>query len=291
MAIGAGKGGIGGTGRGWSGSGNESRSAAAHAGANVGRSPGGDMGGGGGGRGRGGTSSNSRGPDSLTGIGRRQSAVDSFTSSVKGAFKGLAQGIADVTQSIGEKLGYGYDREPTFTGSQDLGKLEAHIEAQKEKGDQLAQRDQAINTVTSPIGLNTFTSPASGLLSNTLSPTAKMSYDSTEEKGLSPTTKAVTNTVVQGLLKGVPAPGVATLTNALSYAMMMSNSEENTEKNNISPQENRRHNAISAFTGSGRSGSQNLSSINNNQPNPLTWEPASYGFGDYGSHTRGLLKS
>ncbi len=92
MAVGAGKGGIGGSGRGWSGSGNESRSAAAHAGANVGRSSGGgDRGGGN--RSGSNTSTNTRGPDSVNGANRRQSAVDSFTNSVKGAMKGFANSL------------------------------------------------------------------------------------------------------------------------------------------------------------------------------------------------------
>ncbi len=239
------------------------------------------------------TSTNTRGPDSVNGANRRQSAISSFSQTISDTFKGLTEGIADIGQDLGEKLGYGHDPEPTFKGSQDLSKLNTHTQEQMKKGEDLARRDQAINTVASLSGYNSVTNAISGLLSNTLSPTAKMGYDETEEKGLSTLTKTGINTITRGLLKGIPAPGISTLTNAASYAMM-SSPEENTEQTNTSPQENRRRNAINAFSGSGsgRSGSRNISSYTtNNQPNPLTWEPATYGFGNYGSHTRGLLKS
>lgn len=163
MAVGAGKGGIGGSGVGWGGSGNQSRSDAAHAGANVGRSSVGGRGGDGGRSGRG-TSSNSRGPDSVAGIGRRQSAISSFTSGIKSGFKGLTNTLSGWGQDIGKQLGYGYDPAPTFTGSTDLGKLEAHTQSQIEKGEKLARRDQAINTAASVVGANPITGIGSSLM-------------------------------------------------------------------------------------------------------------------------------
>lgn len=284
-------GGIGGSGVGWSGSGAQSRSDAAHAGADFGGQPG-TVGGGGrsSGRGSGSASSGStaRGPDTTVGIGRRSSAMSAFGrigQAVSDAWGGLTQGIADVGQSVGESLGYGYDKAPTFTGSQDLAALNAHTQAQMEKGESLAQRDQAVNTVASPVGLNTLTSTATNALSNTLSPTAQMSYDATQEKGLGSLAKTGINTAAA--FKGIPNPVTATLTNAISYKLM-TDQDEATQATKSS----RRSNAVAAFNpGRGSSGSQ-ISPALASQPqvaNNPSWEPASYGLGDYGSHVKGLL--
>ena len=284
-------GGIGGSGVGWSGSGAQSRSDAAHAGADFGGQPG-TVGGGGrsNGQGSGSTSSGStaRGPDTTVGIGRRSSAMSAFGrfgQAVSDAWGGLTQGIADVSQSVGESLGYGYDKAPTFTGSQDLAALNAHTQAQMEKGESLAQRDQAVNTVASPVGLNTLTSTATNALSSTLSPTAQKSYDATQEKGLGSLAKTGINTVAA--LKGIPNPVTATLTNALNYGMMMGEGEASE-----ATKSSRRSNAVAAFNpGNGSSGSHISPSLANppKTANNPSWEPASYGFGDYGSHVKGLL--
>ena len=226
------------------------------------------------------------------GAGRRSSSVSAFGrigQSISDAWGGLTQGIADVGQSVGESLGYGYDKAPTFTGSQDIAAINAHTEAQREKGESLAQRDQAVNTVANLASVNPTMAPvsvgtqvATNALSETLSPSAKQSYDATKEKGLGSLAKTGINRAATGLL-GLPSVAVSTGVDIASLAMM-------TDQDQVSS--SRRSNAISSFTpGNGSTGSR-VTSTSSSQPqttNNWMWEPASYGVGDYGSHVKGLL--
>ena len=253
-----------------------------------------------GGSSRSGSSSSTRGPGSTVGAGRRSDALGAFgavsrgfTSAVSGlssAFGGLAQGLSDIGQDVGEALGYGYDKAPTFTGSQDLAALNAYTKAQVEKGESKAQRDQVINTAANLAATNPATAPLSAVskiatsaFSQTLSPTAKQSYDATMEKGLSSLAKTGISKAATGLL-GVPGALATTGVDVASLAMMTDREQ--------SRQRSRRSDAVSAFTQGSKNSSSIASSTPSQQPqmtNSLTWEPASYGFGNYGSHIKGLL--
>ena len=288
--------GIGGSGVGWSGSGNESRNEAAHQGADFGGRPG-TVGGGGrstGGSGQGVT----RGLASEVGAKRRSSALSAFGrfgEAVTDVFGGLTQGIADVGESIGESLGYGREKAPTFTGGHDYQATLDHAQAQREKGEALAMRDQGINTVSNLTALNPTTAPLGigvklgiNALSNTLTGSKKQGYEESMERGLSPIAKTGITRAATGLT-GVPGAVVSGGVDAISMAMM-SNPDQAKQRTRNS----RRSNAIAAFSpGNGSSGSR-VASAPSSQPQTTRnwmWEPASYGVGDYGSHVRGLLLS
>ena len=279
-----GKGGIGGSGVGWQGSGSESRNQAAHRGADFGGRRGTV---GGGGHSPGGVNQNSRGPTEK-GAARRAAALSAFDRT-KQTVSSVLDGLAEIGSEIGEKtadvFGYEYDPEPTFKGSQDVGELNAHIEAQKEKGRSLAVRDQTINTVASVGGLNVATDLATNAMSQNLSETAKMQYDDTKAKGLGSLSRMGVG-LATGLLK-TPTPIVSTVTNAVSLAKMT----EQTKPDRV--QASRRSRAIATFSPT-RGSSSSQSALASRPPQSTSnwmWEPASYGVGEYGSHVQGLLRS
>lgn len=286
---GGGRGGIGGSGEGWSGSGNESRESAANAGADVGRNSGGGGRGGEGG-GRGGGSNNNRGLNSPSGTNRRTSAVDSFrgiSKSISNSLGGLTQGLAD---QLGEIAGVGQKESKSTLG--EVGWQGSGSKSRAEAGYQdfntgtgLAQDTQIGRTIASTFGLAPAVEVVGDVTAKSMTPDAQRAYEAA--MGSRPTT-ATTAGGIAGKMAGIPGQPVNVGVELANTAAM--DSFVNSFNPDSSARTSRRSSAVSAFSPGNSGARSSLAATTPSQsPNVSSWEPASYGFGDYGSHVKGLL--
>lgn len=286
--VGSGRGGIGGSGVGWSGSGAESRSAAAHAGANVGRGGGGSSS----------SSGSGRGPGSTVGAGRRSDASRAFGAVGRGisnaiggignAFGGLTQGLAD---AVGGVIGVSQQDKTSTLGQ--IGWEGPGTESRAKAGKQdvdtgfgLAKGVQTGKTIGGFFGLGAPVEGISDVAAKSMTPDAQRAYNSAMDARSSLTSLGS----FAAKAAGVPAAPATNIANMADLASVVGHIEGyNPDTQTKSPAVGRRNSALAAF---GRSGSSASNPLSPQAPQDgllkRNWEPASYGFGEYGSHIKAL---
>ncbi len=129
-------------------------------------------------------------------------------------------------------------------------------------------------------------------LKNNLSGPGMVGFEDTRDQAYGAVVGTGVSAGLTGLLKSPIAEPITTIgMGAINTYKTAKYAAEKYGVDFTPSQQNRRENALNTFRGGDSSKLSSITSTTPARSQYSTWEPASYGVGDYGSHRRGLLKS